>query len=56
MFVRHPDAGALHHARVPGHHAFDFIRKDIKAGYQDHVFFAIDDAGIAALVHDADVA
>ena len=54
--VRHPHRGALQHARVQVDHLFDFGRVDVEARHQDHVLLAVDDAHVAALVHDADVA
>ena len=47
------------HSSTPGSiidHAFDLVRIDVEAGHQDHVFLAVDDARVALLVHDADVA
>src|SRR3546814_20727601 len=34
----------------------DFVGVHLETGHRDHVFLAVDDAGVALFVHDADVA
>ena len=47
------------HSTTPGHREMTFsssFGKHVEPADQDHVLLAIDDLGVAALVHDADVA
>ena len=37
------------------HHGFDLVGKHVEARHQNHVFLAIDDAGVTVVIHDADV-
>nr|GEU28155.1 hypothetical protein [Tanacetum cinerariifolium] len=56
ILVRHADARHFQHARVAGHHALHLVRIHVETGDDDHVFLAVDNLGVAARVHDADVA
>jgi hypothetical protein len=47
------------HSSTPGmlaDHVFHLVGVHVEARHQDHVLLAVDDAEVAALVHDADVA
>ena len=56
FFIGHADHGRLQHARMHGHHVFDFVGEDIEAGHQDHVLAAIEQEKIALFVAPGDVA
>ena len=54
--VLHADHGAFQHAGMARDHFLDLVGIDVEARHQDHVLLAVDDLGVAALVHHADIA
>src|SRR5690606_7794342 len=56
LLVGYADGGGLEHAGMRARDFLDLVRIHVEARDQDHVLLAVDDLGIAALVHDADVA
>ena len=52
----HADAGHFQHFVVVGDDFFDFVGVNVEAGYDDEVFFAVDQFEPAFFVHDGDVA
>ncbi len=56
VFVGHTDRRAFQHARHQADHLFHLVGVDVEAAHQDHVFLAIDDLEVTALVDGADVA
>src|ERR1700736_6514697 len=51
-----PDHGAFEHAWMAGDPFLDLVGIDVEARHQDHVLLAIDNLGVAVLVHHADIA
>src|SRR5215203_3520341 len=50
------DDGGLHHGRVLVEHALDLRRVDVEAAHDNHVLLALDDVGVAVLIHARHVA
>src|SRR5512138_480655 len=53
--VGHAYRSGLEHAGMHRHHVFDLIREYFESRHDDHVFFAVSDANVAALVHESHI-
>lgn len=56
FFVRYTDHTAFQNLRHALKNAFNFVRVDVKAADQNHVFLAVGNCNAAVAVHIADIA